>query len=140
MSFKLYTGPTQMEYFPKKASIAFAIGDLVLLDANGQIDKATSTTDDHIGVIMEKVTSDMATYATNAKVQVMIPEQKTQFRVPVGTGTAAATNVGEYLNLTDEKSVDVTTGANRAVLCTKVLSAGEVVVKINSTAVNKPSV
>lgn len=139
MAFQLYKGNSRVEWYPKKASTAFTKDSVVLLDSNGQIDKATASTDNHTGILLRTVTSADADYAKTSLVPVLIPEQDTIFLADVGTGSAAATNVGEFLDLADELTVDVTSGANQAVVCVGVRSASQVLVKLNSTQKNQPS-
>lgn len=139
MAFQLYKGNSRVEWYPKKASTVFTKDSLVLIDVNGQIDEATSSTDDHVGTILRTVTSADADYAATSSVPVLISEQDTVFLADVGTGSAAATNVGDFLDLTDALTVDVTSGTNKAAVCVGVRSATQVLVKLNSTQKNQPS-
>lgn len=139
MAFQLYRGKSRVEWYPKKASTVFTQGNVVLLDSNGQVDNATSSTDDHVGVVLRTTAATDADYAQTSRVPVLISEQDTVFVADVGTGSAASTNVGDFADLTDADSVDVTSAANRAVVIVGVLSATQVLVKLNSTQKNKPS-
>lgn len=136
MAFKQYNGRVKTEWYPKVASTAFNVGDLVYADGSGNIQPADSTSGMHIGVIQKKVASTDADYASNTLVPVLVPQDDTEWLVDVGTGTATAALVGTQFDLTDADSVDVSATSKNVVTCTKFISASKVVVKINAMIAN----
>lgn len=135
--FKLYKGKARMEWYPKKASTAFAVGDLVYADGSGAIQPADSTSGMHIGVIQKKVAATDSDYASTTLVPVLVPMDDTEWLVDVGTGTASAALVGTQFDLKDENEVDVSATSKNVVTCTKFISASKVVVKINAMIANR---
>jgi hypothetical protein len=140
MALQLYRGNSRVEWYPKKASTVFTEGNIVLLDASGQLDNATTTSDNHEGIALRTTASTDTDYATTDRMPILVPEQDTVFVADVGTGSATAANVGDFCDLAAAGTIDLTSGANRAVEVVGVLSATKVLVKLNSTKKNQPSV
>lgn len=136
MAFTHYSGRAKVEWYPKKASTAFAVGDLVYADGSGAIQPADATSGMHIGVIQKAVAATDADYASTTLVPVIVPQNDTEWLVDVGTGTAAASLVGTQFDLKDANEVDVSATSKNVVTCTKFVSATKVVVKINAMIAN----
>lgn len=123
-----------IEYWPKKASVAFAIGDLVYADGSGAIQPADSTSGNHIGVILKEVLATDADYALNTMVPIDVADPNDEFIVDVGTGTLTTAMIGTYRDLTDADSINVSAQSKNVVLITGFVSATKAVVKINAMA------
>lgn len=130
--FKRISGDSKYEYFPKKASTAFAQGDLVYADGSGAIQPADSTSGDHLGVIMATVASTDADYASTTKVAVDIISPEDKFEVEVGTGTLTTAMVGNRYDLKDATSIDVTATAKKVITVTDFISGTKAIVKVNA--------
>jgi len=131
-----YSGKVRVEWYPKKASTAFAVGDLVYADGSGAIQPADATSGMHIGVIQKKVLSTDSDYASTTSVPVLVPTDDTEWLIDVGTGTATAALVGTRFDLKDENEADVSATAKNVLFCTKFISATKLVVKIPSMVAN----
>lgn len=119
--------------FKKKASTAFAIGDIVYLDSNGLLDKAAAATAalDIIGVIMENVLSTDSDYASNTFKAVDVfrkHDDADLFRLQVETGTPAQTMVGEFHDLTAAGKADLSASTTDIYKVERILSSTEVLV------------
>lgn len=117
----------------KKASTAFALGDIVFVDTNGLLDVAVAATAalDIVGVIMENVTSADADYALNTFKAVDLfrkHDDADTFRLQVETGTPAQTMVGEFHDLTAAGKADLSASTTDIYKVQRILSATEVLV------------
>lgn len=126
-----------MEWFPKKASVAFAVGDLVNFDGSGAIQPADTTSGDHIGVCMKLVTSADADYASTPKIPVDFATPDDIFEVDVETGTLTTGMIGNTYDLASADGIDVTASAKDVVTVVGFVSATKALVKINAMATNK---
>jgi hypothetical protein len=135
--FKRISGKPHIEWYPKKASTAFANGGLTYWDGSGAIQPADATSGDHAGVILRAVTSADSDYATTDKVPVDVPQSNDVFEVDVETGTATAALIGTYVDLVaDGDAADVSASSKDALLVVGFISASKILVKINSMAYN----
>ena len=135
--FKHVKGGYHMEYPRKKASTAFAPGDLVYSDGSGAIQPADATSGNHIGVIQQEILSTDSDYADNTRVMVLIPHDDAEFDVPVGTGTLTTADEGNFYDLKDANEIDQAATSKKVILVTRFLSATLARVKINAMAANK---
>lgn len=129
--FKRRFGEPNIAPYKKKASTAFAKGDLCVLDANGLVDKATATTTrpEVIGVIQRDVLSTDSDYAENSFVAIDVVEPgQPVWEVDVSTGTPAQTDVGEVVELDDADSIDVVATTVPVVKVEKIISSTKVLV------------
>lgn len=136
MAFSHYSGPVKVKWYPKKASTAFAVGDLVYADGSGAIQPADSTSGDHIGIIQKKVTATDSDYASTTLVPVLVPQADTMWLADVGTGTLTAAMVGSRYDLKDENELDVSATAKKVVTIEKFVSASKAIVTINAMIAN----
>lgn len=135
--FTLYKGSPRVEWYPKIASVAFAVGDLVYSDGSGAIQKADATSGMHIGVTMKKTASSDADYASTTKVPVLVPTDDTEWLVDVGTGTFTTAMVGSQYDLKDENEIDVSAQSKNVVTIVGYVSATKAIVKINAMIANR---
>lgn len=126
-----FRGKFHTEWYPKKVSTAFTMNDLVFIDSNGFLDKCTSTTATCMGLIQKTVASTDSDYATATMVPVLVGETDAEFLCDVDTGTAAQTDCGEGIDLTDHNGVDVTASTYDIFFVTKFISTAQVVAKMH---------
>lgn len=132
MALYLYKGFAQVRYYPKTASTALTINGVVSL-SSGQLIKATTSTTVNPGVVLREVTSSDSDYASTTKLPVLVPNDRTEFLVDVGAGTATAALVGTNCDFyTGGASVDVGTDTHHQFRITGFVSATRVIGKINS--------
>lgn len=125
-------------WFPKAASEAFAINDLVYFNGSGYLTKADATSGDHIGTIQKTVTSSDSDYASNTFVPVLVPRgPHALWKVPVGTGTLTSAMVGNTYDLKDANEIDVNAQSKNVVTIAKYISGTEAVVIINAMAAHQ---
>ena len=131
--FQLYSGHPKVEWYPKIASTAIAVGDLLYADGSGAVQPADATSGDHIGVCMKAIASTDSDYASTTSIPVMVPTEDTTWLVDVDTGTALTTAmVGNRYDLTDANSLNVGGTSKKVVTIVKYKSATKAVVKINA--------
>lgn len=124
-------GNYHIEYFPKKVSVAFALNDLVYLDSNGYLDKAADGgLFVPLGLIQKKVTATDSDYAVATRVPVLVPDANTVFLCDVSTGTPAQTDVGEWIDIDDENSVDVDASTYDIFYVVGIVSATQILAKM----------
>lgn len=130
-----FKGKFHIEWYPKTASTAFAFGDAVTIlntDAGvGTLAKVTSSSTRVIGLIQKTVASTDSDYASATEVPVLVGDVDAEFLCDVSTGTAATTDIGEMIDFDDENSVDVNAYTKGQLLITRVISASQVVGKLN---------
>lgn len=137
MAFVKVSGKSRVEYYPKAASEAFEVDDLVYFNGSGQITKADSTSGDHIGVIKKKVTSADSDYASTTMVPVEVIEDNDIYEVDVDSGTALTTAmVGNRYDLADEASINVGATSKKVVTVVGFISATKALVKVNAIIQN----
>lgn len=120
-----------IEYKRKKASETFTVNDLVYIDGDGVLTKLTDGAAFPIfGLIQKAVAATDDDYASTTRVPVLVAGSEAEYLMDVSTGSAAATDVGEYCDVDDHNSVDVTASTNNDIYVTEVLSATKVVGKL----------
>lgn len=109
--------------FKKKASTAFNVGDMCTIDSNGFLVPGGSGK--VVGISNEKITSADSDYAVARELNISGGDSELTFIIPVATGTATQTLVGELVDIdaTDFTAVDVTASTNDQVLVTKVINS-----------------
>lgn len=135
--FRRISGAPKMEWFRKKASTAFAVGDLVYFDGAGAIQPADATSGDHIGVCLKEVTSTDDDYASTTKIPVDFATPDDIFEVDVETGTLTAAMVGNTCDLASADGIDVSASAKDVVTIVGFVSATKALVKINAMVTHK---
>ena len=128
---KYNRGLYHIEFFPKVVSTAFALNHLCYIDSNGYltpaVDGAAITP---IGLIQKVVASTDSDYATATRVPVLVPDEDTVFECDVSTGTAAQTDVGEWIDIDDANSVDVAASTYDIFFVVGVISGTKVLAKM----------
>lgn len=113
MALVPYRGSVHIEWFPKTASTAFAFGDAVTILSSvagvGTLIPATSSSPSVIGTIQRAVVAADADYASASMVPVLVGEADTEWLCQCATTSAATTDQGEFVDLTD--AVSLNTGA-----------------------------
>lgn len=125
-----------MEWFPKTASIAISVGSLMYPDGSGAIQLADSTSGEHVGISMKKVTATDSDYASNTKIPVDMVGPDDIFEADV-TGTLTTAMVGTYLDLSDDLTVNAGATSKKVVLCVGFISATKGLFKITANAYDK---
>lgn len=130
-NFDRENGKANIVPYKKTASLAFALGDAVML-SSGLLVKAnaTATPANFVGIINREVSSADADYAQQSFVEVDTPNASDTFVARVGTGTALATMVGNRYMLDANGRVDVTATTTPTVEVVRFLSATQLVVKL----------
>lgn len=124
-----------MEYYKKAASEAFTFNDMVGINTSGYLTKYTDgAAFPLIGLIQKTVATTDSDYASNTKVAVLVAGDEAEYLCDVGTGTAAQTDVGEYIDVdgatTAHQKVDVASSSNNDFYVTQFVSAAIVVAKM----------
>lgn len=129
--FKVIQGKTKFMWFPVTTSTAFSAGDLVAMNVGSNLlIEATATTAGNtiIGVIRHTIASTDDDYATARSVEVEVPVEKYVVWScnSVGTGTAAAADVGTYADIDGGGEIDVDNSSYDIFFITKVVSQTDV--------------
>lgn len=122
-----------LEWYQKAASEAFTFNDIVGINTSGFVTKyLDGSSFPTLGLIQETVASSDA---TNDKVPVLVAGAEAEYLCDVSTGSAAQTDVGEYIDVDDSNSVDVGTSTNNDFYVTQFVSAALVVAKMTRKVV-----
>jgi len=124
-------GKTKFMYFPVTTSTAFSEGDLVAMNVGSNLlIEATATTAGStiIGVLRHAIAATDDDYTTARTVEVEVPvEKNVVWRCDeVGTGTAAAADVGTYADIDGGGEIDVDNSTYDIFFITKVNSQTDV--------------
>ena len=132
---KPYKGHFHTEWYPKLASSStscWEMNDLTYLDANGYLISAIDGADlNPIGLVQKVTTSTDSDYASATMVPVLVGDEDAEYLCDVTTGTAAQEDVGQWIDIDDENSVDVDASTYQLFFVTKVISATQVVAKMS---------
>ena len=133
MTIRLYTpdAQTRVEHYAKKVSTTFAFNDLVFLDSNGFVDKAVDGgLFVPLGLIQKTVAATDSDYASATRVPVLVPGPDAEFLCDVSTGSAATTDIGEWIDIDDHNSVDVSASTYDIFYVTRIVSTTQVIAKM----------
>jgi len=134
MAVNFYRGGYHIEWYPKTASTEYAMNDMVTILSTasgvGTLAKVTSSSTQIYGLIQKKISSTDSDYASATLVPVLVGETDAEFSFDVSTGTAATTDIGEYIDADDENSVDVDAYTVGIVKVTGILSTTKIIGKI----------
>ena len=132
---KPYKGRFHVEWYPKTATTAYAFNDMVVIlntaSGAGTLALATNSSTFLLGLIQQTVASTDADYAVASLVPVLVGDIDAEYIFDVSTGSAATTDIGEMIDLDDENSVDVNAYTKGQILVTRVISATQVIGKLN---------
>jgi len=114
----------------KAASTAFAVGDFVTVNSSGFLIPGGSGTVK--GICNETITSADADYASTRDLNYTAFKADDVFEVPVATGTATQTLVGELVDVdaTDKGAADVTASTNNQLEVVRVINDTTILCKI----------
>lgn len=140
-NFKRMRGNPNIRSYPKKASTAISMGQVVAVDSNGFLIPATASTtgNDIVGIAMETIATTDSDYTSTRDVAVDVPDKggdTDRFRALVGTGTPALqTHVGEAHDLdgSTPPAVDVSATTTKVVKIERLIDATHVEVSFLNT-------
>ena len=128
---KPYKGKFHTEWYEKVASTEFAENDLTYIDTNGYLTPAVDgTLFKPAGLIQKVIASTDSDYASTTKVPVLVGNAEAEYLCEVGTGTAATTDIGEWVDIDDATSVDVTASTYDVFFVTDIIATDSVVAKL----------
>ena len=133
MNIRLFTpdANTRVEWYKKAASETFTFNDLVYIDTSGYITKAADAVAlVPLGLIQRTIAATDSDYASATKVPVLVGGPDAEFLCDVSTGSAAQTDIGEWIDIDDHNSVDVAASTYDIFYVTRVFSASLVVAKM----------
>lgn len=144
MTIRLYRANgsnPHLEWYKKAASETFTFNDMVGINTSGYLTKYTDgAAFPLLGLIQKAVAATDSDYASNTAVPVLCAGPDAEYLCDVGTGTAAQTDVGEYIDVdgatTAHQNVDVGSSTNDDFYVTQFVSAALVVTKIARGIVN----
>ena len=126
-----YRGKFHIEEFKKVVSTEFAFNDLVYIDANGYLTPAVDgALIKPVGNIQQVIATTDSDYASATKVAVLVGDTDAEYICDVGTGTAAQTDVGEYIDIDDAQDVDVSASTYDVLFVTGLVSTSKIIAKI----------
>lgn len=128
MDCQRINGEPTIQPYKKKASTAFAQGDIVAIDSNGFLIPAVAATtgNDIVGICMETVLSTDADYAGTREIAVDVVQKggdMDRFLAIVGAGTPAQTQVGEAHDLDANGQIDLTATTTKVVKVERIISS-----------------
>ena len=133
--FKENGAGAHFEWYKKAASEAFTFNDIVGINTDGFLTKyLDGSAFPMIGLIQQTIASSSA---TTVKVPVLVAGHEAEYLCDVSTGTAAQTDVGEYIDVDDSNSVDVDASTNDDFYVTQFISATLVVAKMTRKVVGE---
>lgn len=130
MAFIRDQGKTKLMYFPKTASTALTVGQLVIL-TSGQLVGATSSSSKLAGVCRKPVVSTDSDYASATLIPVEVPIEMNVTWLADFTATFSASQVGVACDLTDANNVNTGGTSHKVVTPTSLISATKGLVVMN---------
>lgn len=126
-----------IEWYQKVASTAFAFNDLVGIDTNGFVALYTDgAAFPELGLVQATIASTDSDFASNTKMPILVCGDDAEYLCDVAVGTAAQTDVGEYIDVdgagSAHQNVDVTATANNDFYVTQFISTAIVVAKMTN--------
>jgi hypothetical protein len=116
----------------KKASTAYKVGDFLTTDSNGFLVPAGGVAGKLVGISNEEITASSSDYASTRDLNVSGGGSQVEFEIPVITGSATQTLVGELVDIdaSDSRGVDVTASTNDQILVTRIIDSATIKGKI----------
>lgn len=125
-----------LEWYQKAASETFTFNDIVGINTSGFVTKyLDGSSFPELGLIQRTIAATATDYALNTKVAVLVAGAEAEYLCDVSTGSAAQTDVGEYIDVDDQNSVDVGTSTNNDFYVTQFISTALVVAKMTRKVV-----
>ena len=88
-----------LEHYPKTASETFTFNDLVGISTSGYLTKyLDGSSFPQIGLVQRTIAATDSDYTDNTRIPVLVGGDDVLYRCDVSTGTAAQTDVGEYID------------------------------------------
>lgn len=126
-----------LEWYQKAASETFTFNDIVGINTSGFVTKyLDGSSFPELGLIQRTIAATATDYALNTKVAVLVAGDEAEYLCDVSTGSAAQTDVGEYIDVDDQNSVDVGTSTNNDFYVTQFISTALVVAKMTRKVVS----
>lgn len=120
-----------LEWKLKAASETFAFNDVVGINTSGYVTKfLDGSAFPILGLCQKAITATSSDYASNTKLPVLVAGEEAEYLCDVSTGTAAQTDVGEYIDVDDQNSVDVGATTNNDLFVTQFISGTLLVAKM----------
>lgn len=132
MAFLPATGKIQCESFPKTASVAINVGD-VLEITSGAVNPADSADTSLFGISLRKVASTDSDYASTTPISVVVLDANQTYFADVGTGSATAASVGVQYDLSSAGGIDVTATTHKVFTVTEFIDATHVKGRFNAS-------
>lgn len=124
-------GTEHIEFYAKKASTVYSYNDAVAIDTAGYLIRYTDGgAYPLLGFVKKTVAATDTDYAGTTRIPVEIFGINSVYLADVSTGSAAQTDVGEYIDVDDQDSVDVGSSSNDDFYVVGVISATQVLVKV----------
>ncbi len=128
-----FSGKFHVEWYPKTASEAFTVNDLVFLSSGYVKTFADDAVNQPIGTILQTVAATDSDYASNTLVPVLVGEDDAEWLCDIGTGTGAQSYVGSWVDADgtyDDTKIDVSSSTYDIWLVTKHISTTQAVCKM----------
>lgn len=125
-NFTRAKGKTELIEVTFAASVAVEEGSLVYPNPAGTSEyiKADSTAGSNFGVIRQTIAATDANYASTKKVLIEVPrENNVEWYFTVGAWTFTTADENAYVDLQDEKSVNVDASSKKQIFIRKYISA-----------------
>ena len=115
-----------MEYWPKKASTAFARDSIVSKTTGaGTVEPGVAATTKVLGLCQKTIAATDSDYAQNTLIPVLVPESPSCEVEADVTGTLATTDPGTAFDLSDAVTIDKAATTTKIALCKKFVSASK---------------
>lgn len=135
--YKLNGEKQAIEYKPKAASEAFAFNDLVGISTTGYLTKYLSGSAFPVyGLIQKTIAATDADFALATRVPVLVVGPEAEYLLEVSTGTPAAGDVGEYVDVEDSNSVTLDGSSHNDFYVTEIISSTYVLGKLTQKVGN----
>jgi hypothetical protein len=137
-----YRGKFHVEWYPKTASEAFTVGDMVTIlntaAGTGYLTSATSSSAEVIGTIQKAVAATDSDYASTTKVPVLVGDADAEWLFNAASG-GAQTEVGQFVDISTDLLLDLGTAYTYGIAkVTGVISTTQVTGKLSKK--NGPAV
>ncbi len=135
--FKANGSNPHLEWYNKAASEVFTFNDIVGINTSGYVTKyLDGSSFPELGLVQKNITASSSDYALNNRIPVLVAGDEAEYLCDVSTGSAAQTDVGEYIDVDDQNSVDVGTSTNNDFYVTGVVSTTLVIAKMTRKIVS----
>lgn len=134
MAIRLYRengAKCHLEWQQKTASENFTFNDIVGITTAGRLTRyLDGSLFPEYGLVQKTIASTDSDYASTTRIPVLVCGDEAEYLCDVSTGTAALTDVGEYIDVDDQNSVDVGASTNNDFYVTGFVSTTQVIAKM----------